>query len=33
VRAFQVLIDLDRSDAGRMRPGMSVRVELDRGAK
>ncbi|HZE88838.1 MAG TPA: efflux RND transporter periplasmic adaptor subunit [Verrucomicrobiae bacterium] len=33
VRAFQVLIDLDRSDAVRMRPGMSVRVELDRGAK
>ncbi|MBI3449012.1 MAG: efflux RND transporter periplasmic adaptor subunit [Acidobacteria bacterium] len=32
VRAFQVLIDLDRSDAVRMRPGMSVRVELDRGA-
>ncbi len=28
-RAFRVLLDLDRTDPARMRPGMSVRVEVE----
>lgn len=31
-RAFRVLVTLENADPERMRPGMSVKVEIDRGA-